>query len=100
MVSAKNSPTLTDLRNHLRRGRWFADPGGGTPGYPHERHYVDEKEIFVSAIRILWLSCVNARKINLPSLSRHTTAKTSHTDETEIISAKEVVLSSCARLVS
>lgn len=96
VVSAKNSPTLTDLRNHLREEmvRWIQEEA--PQAIPHERHYVDEKGDLRSRNKDTLALVREREKINLPSLSRYTTAKTSHTLMKRRSSPPRRSLSSCA----
>ncbi|MEW6887382.1 mechanosensitive ion channel family protein [Trueperella pyogenes] len=91
VVSAKNSPTLTDLRNHLREEmvRWIQEEA--PQAIPHERHYVDEKGDLRSRNKDT-LALVREREEDQPPVFEpvYDGENVTHTDETEIISAKEV----------
>lgn len=90
LVSAKNSPTLTDLRNYVREEmvRWIQDEA--PQSVPHERHYMGEPGD-LAARNEATFELVHERGEGQPPAFEPVGAAQPDTQETEILSATDVV---------
>ncbi|WP_311590679.1 mechanosensitive ion channel family protein [Trueperella bernardiae] len=89
LVSAKNSPTLTDLRNHVREEmvRWIQEEA--PQSIPHERYYSGQMGD-MAARNEETLALVQERGEGQPPAFEPEGRSVDDTQETEVISTKDV----------